>query len=131
MLRLLFAMVSLGFAALQPESLLKKAKPGDALAKEMSHDLEMNYNKIAPFGRKIRGGGGAGGRVLNDSFLDGGKSGRFSPVEKRVVEGVFSRGKTDPTFCEKSCRFTGCGTALLERGRRQQDSFRVCAADAK
>ena len=23
-----------------------------ALAKEMSHDLEMNFNKIAPFGRR-------------------------------------------------------------------------------
>merc|ERR1719478_1994295 len=26
--------------------------PGDALAKEMTHDLEMNFNKIAPFGKE-------------------------------------------------------------------------------
>ena len=26
--------------------------PEDALAKEMTHDLEMNFNKIAPFGKE-------------------------------------------------------------------------------
>merc|ERR1712224_669049 len=27
-------------------------KPEDELAKEMTHDLEMNFNKIAPFGKE-------------------------------------------------------------------------------
>ena len=26
--------------------------PEDELAKEMTHDLEMNFNKIAPFGKE-------------------------------------------------------------------------------
>jgi len=30
----------------------KKQSPEDALAKEMTHDLEMNFNKIAPFGKE-------------------------------------------------------------------------------
>merc|ERR1719284_1493716 len=29
-----------------------KAAPEDELAKEMTHDLEMNFNKIAPFGKE-------------------------------------------------------------------------------
>merc|ERR1711865_543460 len=28
------------------------AAPADELAKEMTHDLEMNFNKIAPFGKE-------------------------------------------------------------------------------
>jgi len=32
--------------------LKKKASPEDALASEMTHDLEMNFNKIAPFGKE-------------------------------------------------------------------------------
>ena len=32
-------------------SLIQKA-PEDELAKEMTHDLEMNFNKIAPFGKE-------------------------------------------------------------------------------
>merc|ERR1719474_777328 len=31
---------------------VKKAAPEDKLAKEMTHDLEMNFNKIAPFGKE-------------------------------------------------------------------------------
>merc|ERR1719517_394016 len=30
----------------------KPATPEDALAKEMTHDLEVNFNKIAPFGKE-------------------------------------------------------------------------------
>ena len=30
-----------------------EAAPEDALAKEMTHDLEMNFNKIAPFGHEL------------------------------------------------------------------------------
>merc|ERR1719195_1581440 len=30
----------------------RKQSPEDALAKEMTHDLEMNFNKIAPFGKE-------------------------------------------------------------------------------
>merc|ERR1712151_922489 len=29
-----------------------RAAPEDELAKEMTHDLEMNFNKIAPFGKE-------------------------------------------------------------------------------
>ena len=29
----------------------KRKAPEDELAKEMTHDLEMNFNKIAPFGK--------------------------------------------------------------------------------
>ena len=29
-----------------------KNKPTEKLAKEMTHDLEMNFNKIAPFGKE-------------------------------------------------------------------------------
>merc|ERR1719498_1038351 len=43
----------------KPESFLQKASvhshnraPEDELAKEMTHDLEMNFNKIAPFGKE-------------------------------------------------------------------------------
>merc|ERR1719328_289073 len=31
---------------------VKTAAPEDELAKEMTHDLEMNFNKIAPFGKE-------------------------------------------------------------------------------
>jgi len=31
---------------------LASAAPEDELAKEMTHDLEMNFNKIAPFGKE-------------------------------------------------------------------------------
>ena len=31
------------------------SNPTDKLAKEMKHDLEVNFNKIAPFGRKLLG----------------------------------------------------------------------------
>jgi len=33
-------------------SFLQKRAPEDDLAKEMTHDLEMNFNKIAPFGKE-------------------------------------------------------------------------------
>jgi len=33
-------------------ALLQEAGPEDDLAKEMTHDLEMNFNKIAPFGKE-------------------------------------------------------------------------------
>merc|ERR1719161_2942751 len=33
-------------------SLLQLQAPEDELAKEMTHDLEMNFNKIAPFGKE-------------------------------------------------------------------------------
>merc|ERR1719428_30912 len=37
----------------KPLSLLQMNKaPEDELAKEMTHDLEMNFNKIAPFGKE-------------------------------------------------------------------------------
>merc|ERR1719240_2384522 len=37
----------------KPLSLLQiKKAPEDELAKEMTHDLEMNFNKIAPFGKE-------------------------------------------------------------------------------
>merc|ERR1719324_992571 len=32
--------------------LQKRQAPEDELAKEMTHDLEMNFNKIAPFGKE-------------------------------------------------------------------------------
>merc|ERR1719198_2778464 len=37
-----------------PESLIQVSQkaPEDELAKEMTHDLEMNFNKIAPFGKE-------------------------------------------------------------------------------
>jgi len=31
---------------------VSKASPEDQLAQEMTHDLEMNFNKIAPFGKE-------------------------------------------------------------------------------
>merc|ERR1719240_1303658 len=35
------------------KSLLRRRQaPEDELAKEMTHDLEMNFNKIAPFGKE-------------------------------------------------------------------------------
>eukprot|EP00929_Paragymnodinium_shiwhaense_P007267 TRINITY_DN1111_c0_g2_i2.p2 TRINITY_DN1111_c0_g2~~TRINITY_DN1111_c0_g2_i2.p2 ORF type:complete len:229 (-),score=90.53 TRINITY_DN1111_c0_g2_i2:8-694(-) len=34
------------------EKTVRKAAPEDDLAKEMTHDLEMNFNKIAPFGKE-------------------------------------------------------------------------------
>jgi len=34
------------------QPLLAKSGSGQELAKEMSHDLEMNFNKIAPFGKE-------------------------------------------------------------------------------
>merc|ERR550537_1878266 len=36
---------------MQKKAVLKRA-PEDELAKEMTHDLEMNFNKIAPFGKE-------------------------------------------------------------------------------
>jgi len=41
-----------GFAAAVSEPLLKKKPAAQELASEMSHDLEMNFNKIAPFGKE-------------------------------------------------------------------------------
>merc|ERR1719238_2549001 len=35
-----------------PVSFLQIQAPEDELAKEMTHDLEMNFNKIAPFGKE-------------------------------------------------------------------------------
>merc|ERR1719456_1649175 len=35
-----------------PTFLQIKRAPEDELAKEMTHDLEMNFNKIAPFGKE-------------------------------------------------------------------------------
>merc|ERR1712138_65755 len=40
------------FHFLQMKSVTKKKAPEDELAKEMTHDLEMNFNKIAPFGKE-------------------------------------------------------------------------------
>jgi len=37
---------------LQEKSVTNKKAPEDELAKEMTHDLEMNFNKIAPFGKE-------------------------------------------------------------------------------
>ena len=41
-------------ALIASATLLRKDEPApeDALAKEMTHDLEMNFNKIAPFGKE-------------------------------------------------------------------------------
>lgn len=39
-------------AFLQQRSFKRRAGPEDELAKEMTHDLEMNFNKIAPFGKE-------------------------------------------------------------------------------
>merc|ERR1719460_2422571 len=41
-------------AATAPQGLsfLQVSAPEDELAKEMTHDLEMNFNKIAPFGKE-------------------------------------------------------------------------------
>jgi len=36
----------------QQHSNLRRRAPEDELAKEMTHDLEMNFNKIAPFGKE-------------------------------------------------------------------------------
>merc|ERR1719198_864573 len=36
----------------RPLALIQLAAPEDDLAKEMTHDLEMNFNKIAPFGKE-------------------------------------------------------------------------------
>jgi len=36
----------------KPISFLQQKAPEDELAKEMTHDLEMNFNKIAPFGKE-------------------------------------------------------------------------------
>ena len=44
MIRIVFAMLLLAAGA--------TAAPEDELAKEMTHDLEMNFNKIAPFGKE-------------------------------------------------------------------------------
>merc|ERR1719163_347737 len=44
-----------GCGAKKPVSfvqLSQKKAPEDELAKEMTHDLEMNFNKIAPFGKE-------------------------------------------------------------------------------
>ena len=38
------------FGAVAAASL--RGKPTEKLAKEMTHDLEMNFNKIAPFGKE-------------------------------------------------------------------------------
>merc|ERR1712039_56058 len=51
------AVVVLAFTAsslLPPASarLASSAAPEEELAKEMTHDLEMNFNKIAPFGKE-------------------------------------------------------------------------------
>merc|ERR1719482_1662514 len=40
------------FHFLQMGMATKKKAPEDELAKEMTHDLEMNFNKIAPFGKE-------------------------------------------------------------------------------
>jgi hypothetical protein len=39
-------------ALVQISSHLRRKAPEDELAKEMTHDLEMNFNKIAPFGKE-------------------------------------------------------------------------------
>jgi len=39
-------------ALVQTSSLRKTSAPEDELASEMTHDLEMNFNKIAPFGKE-------------------------------------------------------------------------------
>jgi len=38
--------------AVSAATLRGNAKPTEKLAKEMTHDLEMNFNKIAPFGKE-------------------------------------------------------------------------------
>merc|ERR1719390_231945 len=40
------------FHFLQMKSSTERKAPEDELAKEMTHDLEMNFNKIAPFGKE-------------------------------------------------------------------------------
>merc|ERR1719443_2656093 len=40
------------FSLLQTASRSRRQAPEDELAKEMTHDLEMNFNKIAPFGKE-------------------------------------------------------------------------------
>jgi len=42
---------AVGFLQMQVEEEIQRA-PEDELAKEMTHDLEMNFNKIAPFGKE-------------------------------------------------------------------------------
>ena len=39
-------------AAVSAASVRGANKPTEKLAKEMTHDLEMNFNKIAPFGKE-------------------------------------------------------------------------------
>merc|ERR1712039_940614 len=41
-----------GLAGVASSMSQKGAAPEDDLAKEMTHDLEMNFNKIAPFGKE-------------------------------------------------------------------------------
>merc|ERR1719272_2592572 len=41
-----------GVALVQTDVHHQKQAPEDELAKEMTHDLEMNFNKIAPFGKE-------------------------------------------------------------------------------
>jgi len=40
------------FLELHQQRHVSRAAPEDELAKEMTHDLEMNFNKIAPFGKE-------------------------------------------------------------------------------
>ena len=40
------------FHFLQMGSKTERKAPEDEVAKEMTHDLEMNFNKIAPFGKE-------------------------------------------------------------------------------
>jgi len=39
-------------AFMQVDAVVKQRAPEDDLAQEMTHDLEMNFNKIAPFGKE-------------------------------------------------------------------------------
>ncbi|CAD7941108.1 unnamed protein product [Amoebophrya sp. A120] len=47
-----FTALVVGAVAVQAEPLLKKKPASQELAKEMTRDLEMNFNKIAPFGKE-------------------------------------------------------------------------------
>eukprot|EP00448_Togula_jolla_P015835 CAMPEP_0170593312 /NCGR_PEP_ID=MMETSP0224-20130122/13380_1 /TAXON_ID=285029 /ORGANISM="Togula jolla, Strain CCCM 725" /LENGTH=72 /DNA_ID=CAMNT_0010917255 /DNA_START=48 /DNA_END=263 /DNA_ORIENTATION=- len=48
MMRLVLPFVALSVLAASA----RVGAPEDELAKEMTHDLEMNFNKIAPFGKE-------------------------------------------------------------------------------
>merc|ERR1719482_325969 len=56
--------------------------PEDELAKEMTHDLEMNFNKIAPFGKEDTA------KELQDTLVDAAENAEVAEIKRAVFRAL-------------------------------------------